>query len=83
MKDWSSAIQEDGDAEDNHWDTDIKGETENGEHLGMLCVVSLFKYLTDVLEMTELTNFQKSWKVGFIEVRFFNLTQCHSCWTVN
>ncbi|NXI20805.1 CTGE5 factor, partial [Sterrhoptilus dennistouni] len=48
MKDWSSAIQEDGDAEDNHWDTDIKGETENGEHLGMLCVVSLFKYLTDL-----------------------------------
>ncbi|XP_071282949.1 melanoma inhibitory activity protein 2 isoform X4 [Agelaius tricolor] len=33
MKDWSSAIQEDGDTEDNHWDTDIKGETENGEHL--------------------------------------------------
>ncbi|XP_021398402.2 melanoma inhibitory activity protein 2 isoform X1 [Lonchura striata] len=33
MKDWSSAIQEDDDAEDNHWDTDIKGETENGEHL--------------------------------------------------
>ncbi|RLW10550.1 hypothetical protein DV515_00002129 [Chloebia gouldiae] len=33
MKDWSSAIQEDGDAEDNHWDADIKGETENGEHL--------------------------------------------------
>ncbi|XP_030128992.4 melanoma inhibitory activity protein 2 isoform X4 [Taeniopygia guttata] len=33
MKDWSSAIQEDGDAEDNHWDTDIKSETENGEHL--------------------------------------------------
>ncbi|XP_053836020.1 melanoma inhibitory activity protein 2 isoform X3 [Vidua macroura] len=33
MKDWSSAIREDGDAEDNHWDTDIKGETENGEHL--------------------------------------------------
>ncbi|NWZ65182.1 CTGE5 factor, partial [Acrocephalus arundinaceus] len=48
MKDWSSAIQEDGDAEDNHWDTDIKGETENGEHLGMLCVVSLFKHLTDL-----------------------------------
>ncbi|NXV58035.1 CTGE5 factor, partial [Molothrus ater] len=45
MKDWSSAIQEDGDTEDNHWDTDIKGETENGEHLGM---VSLFKYLTDL-----------------------------------
>ncbi|XP_063255025.1 melanoma inhibitory activity protein 2 isoform X1 [Prinia subflava] len=33
MKDWSSAIREDGDTEDNHWDTDIKGETENGEHL--------------------------------------------------
>ncbi|NXY65318.1 CTGE5 factor, partial [Callaeas wilsoni] len=48
MKDWSSAIQEDGDTEDNHWDTDIKGETENGEHLGMVCVVSLFKYLTDL-----------------------------------
>ncbi|NXD59108.1 CTGE5 factor, partial [Corvus moneduloides] len=48
MKDWSSAIREDGDTEDNHWDTDIKGETENGEHLGMVCVVSLFKYLTDL-----------------------------------
>ncbi|NWZ94434.1 CTGE5 factor, partial [Nesospiza acunhae] len=45
MKDWSSAIQGDGDTEDNHWDTDIKGETENEEHLGM---VSLFKYLTDL-----------------------------------
>ncbi|NWT65136.1 CTGE5 factor, partial [Prunella himalayana] len=45
MKDWSSAIREDGDSEDSHWDTDIKGETENGEHLGM---VSLFKYLTDL-----------------------------------
>ncbi|KAM9554450.1 melanoma inhibitory activity protein 2 isoform 2-T2 [Guaruba guarouba] len=33
MKDWSSAIREDDDAEDYHWDTDIKGETENGEHL--------------------------------------------------
>ncbi|XP_074441301.1 melanoma inhibitory activity protein 2 isoform X1 [Larus michahellis] len=33
MKDWSSAIREDDDAEDNLWDTDIKGETENGEHL--------------------------------------------------
>ncbi|XP_064571780.1 melanoma inhibitory activity protein 2 isoform X1 [Zonotrichia leucophrys gambelii] len=33
MKDWSSAIKEDGDTEDNHWDTDIKGEAENGEHL--------------------------------------------------
>ncbi|NXU36681.1 CTGE5 factor, partial [Drymodes brunneopygia] len=48
MKDWSSAIREDGDPEDNHWDIDIKGETENGEHLGMICVVSLFKYLTDL-----------------------------------
>lgn len=51
MKDWSSAIREDGDAEDNHWDTDIKGKTENGEHLGMVCVVSLLKYLTDVSEI--------------------------------
>ncbi|NXW90382.1 CTGE5 factor, partial [Alopecoenas beccarii] len=33
MKDWSSAISEDDDAEDNHWDIDIKGETENGEPL--------------------------------------------------
>ncbi|KAM6204492.1 melanoma inhibitory activity protein 2 isoform 1-T1 [Sarcoramphus papa] len=33
MKDWSSAIRDDDDDEDNHWDTDIKGETENGEHL--------------------------------------------------
>uniref|UniRef100_A0A8C8BC40 CTAGE family member 5 n=1 Tax=Otus sunia TaxID=257818 RepID=A0A8C8BC40_9STRI len=33
MKDWSSAIRDDDDPEDNHWDTDIKGETENGEHL--------------------------------------------------
>ncbi|XP_068253747.1 melanoma inhibitory activity protein 2 isoform X1 [Nyctibius grandis] len=33
MKDWSSATREDDDTEDNHWDTDIKGETENGEHL--------------------------------------------------
>ncbi|NXT80864.1 MIA2 protein, partial [Zapornia atra] len=33
MKDWSSEIREDDEAEDNHWDTDIKGETENGEHL--------------------------------------------------
>ncbi|XP_027527059.1 melanoma inhibitory activity protein 2 isoform X3 [Neopelma chrysocephalum] len=33
MKDWSSAIREDDDTEDNHWDTDTKGETENGEHL--------------------------------------------------
>ncbi|NXB81058.1 CTGE5 factor, partial [Donacobius atricapilla] len=48
MKDWSTAIREDGDTEDSHWDTDIKGETENGEHLGMLCVISLFKYLTDL-----------------------------------
>ncbi|KAJ7410255.1 cTAGE family member 5 isoform X3 [Willisornis vidua] len=33
MKDWSAAVREDDDTEDNHWDTDIKGETENGEHL--------------------------------------------------
>ncbi|KFP77572.1 cTAGE family member 5, partial [Acanthisitta chloris] len=33
MKDWSSAIREEDDAEDNNWDTDIKGEAENGEHL--------------------------------------------------
>ncbi|XP_021256952.1 cTAGE family member 5 isoform X2 [Numida meleagris] len=33
MKDWSSAIRDDDDTEDNHWDTDLKGETENGEHL--------------------------------------------------
>ncbi|XP_074766023.1 melanoma inhibitory activity protein 2 isoform X4 [Athene noctua] len=33
MKDWSSAIRDDDDTEDNHWDTDIKGEAENGEHL--------------------------------------------------
>ncbi|XP_067389826.1 melanoma inhibitory activity protein 2 isoform X4 [Emydura macquarii macquarii] len=32
MKDWSSAIEEDN-TEDNHWDVDIKGETENGELL--------------------------------------------------
>ncbi|XP_019407216.1 PREDICTED: cTAGE family member 5 isoform X2 [Crocodylus porosus] len=33
MKDWSSAIREDDATEDSHWDTDTKGETENGEHL--------------------------------------------------
>ncbi|KGL73632.1 cTAGE family member 5, partial [Tinamus guttatus] len=33
MKDWSSAIREDESTEDNHWDTEIKGETENGEPL--------------------------------------------------
>ncbi|XP_030307665.1 melanoma inhibitory activity protein 2 isoform X2 [Calypte anna] len=33
MKDWSSAIREDDDTEDNHWDIDIKCETENGEPL--------------------------------------------------
>ncbi|NXU10121.1 CTGE5 factor, partial [Pardalotus punctatus] len=48
MKDWSSAVQEDGDTEDNHSDTDIKGETENGEHLGMVCVVSQFKCLIEL-----------------------------------
>ncbi|NWW47907.1 CTGE5 factor, partial [Pedionomus torquatus] len=40
MKDWSSAIREDDTAEDNHWDTDIKGEAENGEHLGTVCIAS-------------------------------------------
>ncbi|NWV25421.1 CTGE5 factor, partial [Origma solitaria] len=48
MKDWSSAIREDGDTEDNRWDTDIKGETENGEHLGMVCVVSQSKHLIEL-----------------------------------
>ncbi|NXK46754.1 CTGE5 factor, partial [Chauna torquata] len=33
MKDWRSAIRDDDDTEDDHWDTDIKGETENVEHL--------------------------------------------------
>ncbi|XP_051478352.1 melanoma inhibitory activity protein 2 isoform X2 [Apus apus] len=33
MKDWSSAIGEDDDTEDNHWDVDIKGETENADPL--------------------------------------------------
>ncbi|XP_015720541.1 melanoma inhibitory activity protein 2 isoform X3 [Coturnix japonica] len=33
MKDWSSAVRDDDDTEDNHWDTDLKDETENGEHL--------------------------------------------------
>ncbi|XP_061853805.1 melanoma inhibitory activity protein 2 isoform X2 [Colius striatus] len=33
MKDWGSAIREDDDSEDNHWDVDIRGETENGEPL--------------------------------------------------
>ncbi|NXN08617.1 CTGE5 factor, partial [Indicator maculatus] len=33
MKDWSSAVRGDDDTEDNNWDADIKGETENGEHL--------------------------------------------------
>ncbi|NXN94112.1 CTGE5 factor, partial [Rhinopomastus cyanomelas] len=33
MKDWSLAVREDDDTEDNDWDTEIKGETENGEHL--------------------------------------------------
>lgn len=43
MKDWSSAIRDDDDTEDDHWDTDIKGETENGEHLGMICFNRCFK----------------------------------------
>lgn len=44
MKDWSSAVtdDDDDDAEDN-WDMDIKGETENGERLGMVCVASYLK----------------------------------------
>ncbi|XP_040528621.1 melanoma inhibitory activity protein 2 isoform X4 [Gallus gallus] len=33
MKDWSSAVRDDDDTEDNQWDIDLKGETENGEHL--------------------------------------------------
>ncbi|NWU95140.1 MIA2 protein, partial [Upupa epops] len=33
MKDWSLAVREDDDSEDNGWDTEIKGEAENGEHL--------------------------------------------------
>ncbi|XP_015281838.1 PREDICTED: cTAGE family member 5 [Gekko japonicus] len=33
MKDWSSAIGEHDDTEDNCWDNDMKKETENGEHL--------------------------------------------------
>lgn len=44
MKDWSSAISEDDDTEDNHWDIDIKGETENGEPLGMICIAFCLKY---------------------------------------
>uniref|UniRef100_A0A8D0HQ55 Uncharacterized protein n=1 Tax=Sphenodon punctatus TaxID=8508 RepID=A0A8D0HQ55_SPHPU len=34
MKDWSSAIGEEDETEDSHWDADTKGETENGEYLG-------------------------------------------------
>ncbi|XP_054826387.1 melanoma inhibitory activity protein 2 isoform X5 [Eublepharis macularius] len=33
MKDWSCAIGEHDDIEDNYWDNDKKEETENGEHL--------------------------------------------------
>nr|XP_034964717.1 LOW QUALITY PROTEIN: melanoma inhibitory activity protein 2 [Zootoca vivipara] len=33
MKDWSFTLDEHTAAEDNHWDNDIKTETENGEHL--------------------------------------------------
>ncbi|XP_053235792.1 melanoma inhibitory activity protein 2 isoform X7 [Podarcis raffonei] len=33
MKDWSCTLDEHAAAEDNHWDNDIKTETENGEHL--------------------------------------------------
>ncbi|XP_032998863.1 melanoma inhibitory activity protein 2 isoform X1 [Lacerta agilis] len=33
MKDWSCTLDEHAAAEDNHWDNDIKTESENGEHL--------------------------------------------------
>uniref|UniRef100_A0A8B9BUB9 SH3 domain-containing protein n=1 Tax=Anser brachyrhynchus TaxID=132585 RepID=A0A8B9BUB9_9AVES len=56
MKDWSSAIRDDDDTEDDHWDTDIKGETENGEHLGMICFNRCFKN-------REPTKFQESGKI--------------------
>uniref|UniRef100_A0A8C6Z807 Nuclear pore complex interacting protein N-terminal domain-containing protein n=1 Tax=Nothoprocta perdicaria TaxID=30464 RepID=A0A8C6Z807_NOTPE len=42
MKDWSSAVREDDSTEDNHWDTDIKGEGENGEHLGKIWLDAYF-----------------------------------------
>lgn len=42
MKDWSLAITDDAEGDD--WNTDIKGEIEDGEHLGMVCVASHFKY---------------------------------------
>lgn len=45
MKDWSSAVRDDDDAEDNHWDTDLKGETENGEHLGM--ILKIFQWISN------------------------------------
>uniref|UniRef100_A0A8B9BV07 MIA SH3 domain ER export factor 2 n=1 Tax=Anser brachyrhynchus TaxID=132585 RepID=A0A8B9BV07_9AVES len=60
MKDWSSAIRDDDDTEDDHWDTDIKGETENGEHLGMICFNRCFKN-------REPTKFQESGKIKRIE----------------
>lgn len=47
-----------------------------------LCSFS-FEIFNRCFRNTELTNFQKSWKISFIEVRFLNLTRCHSCWTVN
>lgn len=43
MKDWSLAIRDD-DVEGDDWNTDVKGEIENGEHLGMVCVASHLKY---------------------------------------
>ncbi|NWQ65760.1 CTGE5 factor, partial [Neopipo cinnamomea] len=72
MKDWSSAIREDDDSEDNHWDTDKKGETENGEHLGMVCKASQLKYLIDVLEIQKQQTCRKAerlalWKLERIE----------------
>ncbi|XP_048340823.1 melanoma inhibitory activity protein 2 isoform X2 [Sphaerodactylus townsendi] len=33
MKDWSSAVGEHDDGEDNYWENDMREETENGEHL--------------------------------------------------
>ncbi|XP_062973905.1 melanoma inhibitory activity protein 2 isoform X2 [Elgaria multicarinata webbii] len=33
MKDWNCALGENAASENNHWDNDVKSETENGEHL--------------------------------------------------
>lgn len=45
MKDWSSAVRDDDDTEDNQWDIDLKGETENGEHLGMM--LKIFQWISN------------------------------------